>query len=210
LHLHLSEQPAENAACLAATGRTPTQVAADVGVLGPRTTAVHATHVSPGDVELLGSTGTTICLCPTTERDLADGVGPASALARAGCPLAVGSDSQAVIDLFEEARAMELDERLVSGVRGAHAPEALLAAATGGRALAVGERADFCVLALDSPRLAGFDPVAAASHVVFSATAADVASVVVAGREVVAGGRHVSIDTAAALRAAIAGMAAPA
>ena len=204
LHLHLSEQPAENAACLAATGRTPTQVAADAGVLGPRTTAVHATHVSPSDIELLGTTGTTVCLCPTTERDLADGVGPAAALARAGCPLAVGSDSQAVIDLFEEARAVELDERLVSGVRGAHRPDALLAAATGGRSLAVGEPADFCVLSLDSVRLAGFDPVAAASHVVFSATAADVTSVVVAGRKVVAGGRHASIDTAPALRAAIA------
>jgi formiminoglutamate deiminase len=204
LHLHLSEQPAENAACLAATGRTPTELAAGAGVLGPRTTAVHATHVSPEDVELLGSTGTTVCLCPTTERDLADGVGPAAALARAGCPLAVGSDSQAVIDLFEEARAVELDERLVTGVRGAHTPDALLAAATGGRGLAVGEPADFCVLSLDSARLAGFDPVAAASHVVFSASAADVTSVVVAGRQVVAGGRHTSIDTEATLRAAIA------
>jgi formiminoglutamate deiminase len=209
LHLHLSEQPAENVASLAATGRTPAQLAADTGVLGPHTTAVHATHLTAADLTLLGSSGTTACLCPTTERDLADGVGPASALRAAGCPLALGSDSQAVIDLFEEARAVELDQRLVTGVRGAHQPEALLAAAAGGRSLAVGEPADFLVLSLDSSRLAGFDPEAAAAHVVFSASAADVASVVVAGREVVRAGKHVSIDTAAALRSAIAAVTGP-
>lgn len=210
LHLHLSEQPAENEACLAATGRTPAQLAARAGVLGPQTTAVHATHVSAADIDLLGSSGTTVCLCPTTERDLADGVGPATALSAAGCPLAVGSDSHAVIDLFEEARAIELDERLVTGVRGQHQPEALLGAATGGRALVVGAPADFVVLSLESPRLAGFDPEAAAAHVVFSATAADVDSVVVGGRQAVAGGRHVCIDTAAALRAAITTVTRPA
>jgi cytosine/adenosine deaminase-related metal-dependent hydrolase len=124
--------------------------------------------------------------------------------------LALGSDSHAVIDLFEEARALELDERLVTGVRGAHEPAALLAAATGGRSLAVGQQADFLVLSLDSARLAGFEPKTAAAHVVFSATASDVASVVVGGREVVAGGRHVSIDTAGALRSAIAMVTGPA
>jgi formiminoglutamate deiminase len=209
LHLHLSEQPAENDACLAATGRTPTELAADAGVLGSRTTAVHATHVGVADIALLGSTATTVCLCPTTERDLADGVGPASALGAAGCPLAVGSDSHAVIDLFEEARAVELDERLVTGIRGRHEPAALLAAATGGRSLAVGQPADFLVLSLDSVRLAGFAPATAAAHVVFSATASDVTSVVVGGRQIVADGRHVSIDTAAALRSAIAAVTGP-
>ncbi len=102
---------------------------------------------------------------------------------------------------------MELDERLVTGVRGAHDPAALLRAATGGRSLAVGAPADFLVLSLDSVRLAGFEPGTAAGHVVFSATASDVASVYVGGREVVGSGRHVSIDTAAALRAAIAKLA---
>ena len=210
LHLHLSEQPAENLACVAATGRTPAQVAADAGVLGPRTTAVHATHVGSFDIGLLGSSGASVCLCPTTERDLADGVGPAAGLVAAGCSLALGSDSHTVIDLFEEARAVELDERLITGARGAHEPAALLAAATGGRSLEVGSPADLCVLSLDSVRLAGFDPSEAASHVVFAATAADVASVVVGGRCVVSGGRHRSIDTAAALRAAIATVTRPA
>jgi formiminoglutamate deiminase len=118
LHLHLSEQRAENQACLAATGHTPAALADSAGVLGPRTTAVHATHLSGTDVALLGATGTGVCLCPTTERDLADGIGPARALADAGSPLCLGSDSHAVIDLFEEARAVELDERLASERRG--------------------------------------------------------------------------------------------
>ena len=130
LHLHLSEQPAENDACLAETGMTPAALVAAAGVLGPSTTAVHATHVTPGDIALLGTTGTSICLCPTTERDLADGVGLGAAMAEAGSPLCVGSDSHAVIDLFEEARCVELHQRLVSGTRGHHSPVELLATAT--------------------------------------------------------------------------------
>ena len=100
-------------ACRAATGLSPTELAAERGVLGPSTVAVHATHVTAGDVALLGQTRDAVCLCPTTERDLGDGVGPAAALRDAGCPLRLGTDSHAVVDLFEEARAVELDERLV-------------------------------------------------------------------------------------------------
>ena len=77
LHVHLSEQPAENEACLARHGCTPTQLLAAEGALGTTTTAVHATHLTPADVELLGSARATACICPTTERDLADGIGPA-------------------------------------------------------------------------------------------------------------------------------------
>jgi formiminoglutamate deiminase len=199
LHLHLSEQPAENDACVAATGRTPTQLAHDHGVLGPSTTAVHCTHVTADDIALLGSSGTTACLCPTTERDLADGIGPASALARAGCSLRVGTDSHAVVDLFEEVRAIELDERLATGRRGIHDPHALLDAA----ALA---SADRITLDPGSVRLAGGDsdsddPV---PMVVAAATAADVTDVFVEGRQVVRDGAHVSMDVAASLRAAIA------
>ena len=102
------------------------------------TTAVHCTHVTAADIALLGASGTAACLCPTTERDLADGIGPAAALAAAGCQLRVGTDSHAVVDLFEEARAIELDERLATGRRGLHPPEALLAAATAGGAAAAG------------------------------------------------------------------------
>jgi formiminoglutamate deiminase len=216
LHLHLSEQRAENEACLAATGRTPTALASSAGVLGPRTTAVHATHLSGEDVARLGATGTTACFCPTTERDLADGVGPARALADAGSPLCLGSDSHAVTDLFEEARAVELDERLATGRRGHHRPADLLTAATGsgmdalawdaGR-LAPGRLADLVTVRLDSVRLAGARPADAVDHLVFAATAADVTSVVASGRQVVADGHHLLVDdVAAALGRAIAAL----
>ena len=214
LHLHLSEQRAENEVCLAATGRTPAALAGSAGVLGPRTTAVHATHLTGEDVARLGASGTSVCLCPTTERDLADGIGPAAALAAAGSPLCLGSDSNAVVDLFEEARAVELDERLASGRRGNHRPDDLLAAATeagmaalgwdAGR-LAPGRLADLVTVALGSPRLAGTRPVDAVDQLVFAATAADVTSVVASGRQIVQDGHHLLVgDVPAALTRAIA------
>jgi formiminoglutamate deiminase len=213
LHLHLSEQPAENQACLAATGRTPAALAESAGVLGPRTTAVHATHLTAEDIARLGATRTTACFCPTTERDLADGIGPARALTDAGSPLCLGSDSHAVVDLFEEARAVELDQRLATGRRGHHRPADLLAAATeagmdalgwdAGR-LAPGRLADLVSVRLDSVRLAGARPAEAVDHLVFAATAADVTSVVAGGRQVVEEGRHLLVDdVGAALTRAI-------
>lgn len=204
LHLHLSEQPAENGACMAATGRTPAQLCDEVGVLGPGTTAVHATHVTQGDIDLLGRSATAVCVCPTTERDLADGVGPAAALAAAGSSLRLGSDSNAVVDLFEEARAVELNERLATGRRGHHGAGALLSAATAGRRLAPGALSDFTTVSLASARLAGFDSGRAASHLVFAATASDVDTVVVGGLGVVVGGAHGSLDVAGELRTAVA------
>jgi formiminoglutamate deiminase len=214
LHVHVSEQPGENQACLAATGATPTQLLDRHGVLGRRTTAVHATHLTRPDIAALGSAGTVICLCPTTERSLADGVGPAAALREAGCPMSVGSDSHAIIDLFEEARAVELDERLATNERGHHRPEVLLAAATrDGMAslgwdageIAPGRLCDLVAVDLDAPRLAGFRPEDAAAFAVFAATAADVTHVVVGGRLVVEDRRHLLIaDPARELRQSIA------
>ncbi len=194
LHVHLSEQPAENEAALAHYGRTPTQLLAEQGVLGPLTSAVHATHLTDQDIATLGRTGTTSCFCPTTERDLADGIGPAMALRTAGSPLSLGSDQHAVIDLIEEARALEMHERLASLRRGRFTPAQLLAAATrhdslgwaDAGALIVGAWADLVAVRLDSPRTAGADP----AQVLLAATAADVATVVVDGRTVVADGRH--------------------
>ena len=214
LHVHLSEQRKENDACVAYHRKTPTQLLADAGVLGPRTTAVHATHLSDLDRTELGDTDTAVCFCPTTERDLADGIGPARALVDAGSPLCLGSDSHAVIDLFEEARAVELDERLRSERRGHFsAAELLLAATAGGHAalgwtdagaIAVGSRADLVTVRLDTVRTAGADPADAVAAVVFGATAADVTHVVVDGRETVRDGVHCGLpDVAGALRDAI-------
>ncbi|MGC5031717.1 formimidoylglutamate deiminase [Micromonospora sp. DT229] len=210
LHVHLSEQPAENDACRAVHGRTPTGLLADHGILGPATTAVHATHPTSGDVSLLGESRTGVCLCPTTERDLADGIGPARRMADAGTPLSLGSDSHAVIDLFEEARAVELDERLRTRKRGHFAPAELMhAASAAGHAalgwtdagrIAVGDRADLVTVRLDSVRTAGVAP----AGVWFAAGAADVTQVVVEGRVVVRDGRHLTVDVPQELADAIA------
>ncbi|HEY9369941.1 formimidoylglutamate deiminase [Streptomyces sp.] len=214
LHVHLSEQTAENDACLAAHGCTPTQLLAEHGVLGARTTGVHNTHLTDEDVTLLGSSATGTCMCPTTERDLADGIGPAVALQAAGSPLSLGSDSHAVIDLLEEARAMELNERLRSRTRGHWTAAALLRAATAdghaalgwsdaGR-LEAGALADFTTVTLGSIRTVGADPRLAAETAVFAATAADVTDVVVAGRPIVRAGAHATVQNpAAALNDAI-------
>jgi formiminoglutamate deiminase len=192
LHVHLSEQVAENDACRQAYARTPTQVLADAGALGPRTSAVHATHLTPEDVALLGGAATYACFCPTTERDLGDGIGPSRRLAAAGSPLTLGSDSHAVVDMFEEMRAVELDERLASQERGHWAAAELLAAAThdGHRSLgfpdagviAVGARADLVTLDTASLRTAGTG--ADEGTAVFAASAADVVRVVADGRVV--------------------------
>ncbi|MCH2412972.1 MAG: amidohydrolase family protein, partial [Acidimicrobiales bacterium] len=210
---HLSEQPADNEACLAHHGSTPTARLAGAGLLGPRCTAVHATHLSDADLGLLATTRSGVCLCPTTERDLADGIGPAGSLATAGVPLSLGSDSHAVIDPFEEARAVELDERLATLMRGTHSAAALLTAASatgyaalgwdGGGVLATGAPADLTTVGLDSVRLAGTDADTALASVVFAATAADVTHVVVAGNVVVRDGVHTSIDVPAELDASI-------
>lgn len=209
LHAHVSEQPAENDQCHAVHGCTPTELLDRQGALNERFTAVHATHLGDNDIGLLQSSHSTCCICPTTERDLADGIGPTAALSNAGVAMAIGSDSHAVIDPFEEVRAIELDQRLASLRRGTHRPGELLAAATdkgyrclgwdeGGR-IAVGALADLTSVAFTSPRLAGTDPQHAAAAVVFAATAGDVHHVVVGGRVVVAGGVHQTIDVATAL-----------
>lgn len=213
LHLHLSEQPAENAEARAATSCTPTELMAGAGVLAPGTTAVHATHLAGRDLELLAGSGTGVCLCPSTERDLGDGIGPAGALAAAGVQLSLGSDSHAVIDLLEEARLVELHERLATGRRGRFTPAELLSAATGGGMaalgwdagrLAPGQLADLVTVRLDGVRLAGTTADLLAG-VTFAACAADVTDVVVSGQPVVTAGRHLGVpDVAAALAGAIA------
>ena len=218
LHFHLSEQRAENDACLARYGRTPTQLLAEHGALGASSTAVHATHLAAEDIRALGGSRTTVCLTPTTERDLADGIGPARDLADAGSPLSLGSDSNAIIDLLEETRALELDERLRTEHRGHWAVRELLTAVTsdghdslgwaGAGRISPGALADLTTLSLDSVRLAGWEPGTLLESGVFAAGAADVTDVLVGGRRVVSDRQHAGIaDVPGALHEAIAAVA---
>ncbi|MFL6161644.1 MAG: formimidoylglutamate deiminase [Jatrophihabitantaceae bacterium] len=209
LHAHVSEQPAENQATLASYGRTPTELLAAAGFGGPRHTAVHATHLTDADIAFYGSSRTNVSFCPTTERDLADGIGPASALAEAGAVLTLGSDQHAAIDLLEEARALELDDRLASLRRGRFSPAQLVRALTSaGHAslgwddaglLAPGYRADLVAIRLDTVRTAGSLP----GQVIMAAGTADVHTVLVDGRPVVRDGQHVLGDVGALLTSAI-------
>ena len=161
---------------------------------------------------MLGASGTSICMCPTTERDLGDGLGHAAELASAGSPLVLGSDSHAVIDMFEEARAVELDDRLRLGKRDIHDPAVLLDGATtaGARSLgwesvglAPGGPADFIAVDVDTLRMAAWEPHEGIGPLIFGAAACDVTDVVVAGRRIVAGGEHADIEVLDELRGAL-------
>ncbi len=214
LHAHVAEQPREVADTEAVHGTGPVQVLAAAGALSPRFTAVHAVWLDHASVATLADAAATVCACPTTERDLADGVVDAAGLAAAGVGLALGSDQHAVIDLFEEARALELDQRLVTGIRGHHHPAALLAAATGGGAtslgwpetgrIEVGARADLAIVRTDSVRLAATAPRDLAAAVIHAATASDVTATMVDGTWIVRDGHHVRRDVVADLHAAFA------
>ena len=158
---------AENEACVAAYRRHARRACSTTPARsGPRTSVVHATHLTGPTSTCSAAAETFACLCPTTEADLADGIGPFGALAAAGCPLTVGSDSQAVIDLFEETRRIELYERLASraarplhrrGARPGRRPGTGTPASAGptpGRSRRA-SLADLVTVSLDSPRLAG-------------------------------------------------------
>jgi len=212
LHVHLSEQRRENEECVKVLGITPTDLLSDCGALSARLTAVHATHLTASDLGRLGLAACGVCACPTTERDLGDGVGQFSDLADAGAVLSIGSDSHAVIDPFEETRAIELNERLSRERRGLSGVSALIGAGTSGgsRALGwpegglrVGAMADLVSIRLSSPRLAGplsgSDPEGLLARIVFAGCAADVDSVVVGGRCVVEAGEHTILGPSRAI-----------
>ena len=191
LHIHLAEQAAEVEECVRVEGITPAELLEREGVLGPDLVAIHAIHMNERDIALLGNNEVAVCACPTTERDLGDRVGPLTSLADAGCALAVGSDSNAVIDMLEEARGIELDQRRATGQRVLHEPEELFAAATvnGMRALGwesgelrPGMLADFVTLAEPSLPRRDID----LGYVIFGCSRGDVTNVVVGGETVIA------------------------
>ena len=202
VHAHVAEQPAEVRACVAAHGVGPLQLLASAGLVDERFVAVHLTHPSEGDEELVARTGMRICACPSTELDLGDGFLPMSM--RDSERLCVGSDSHAQIDLFAEARALELHGRGQAGRRlvlaqsqqvDALAAEVLRCATLRGRsalgwngaALAEGSGADLVGLDLQRPAAEGVPPLCAAA---FNATPEWVSDVWTAGRRIVADGRH--------------------
>jgi formimidoylglutamate deiminase len=217
LHLHVSEQPREVQECVAEHGVPPVLLLERLGALGPRTTAVHAIHLSDAEVRALG--GAHVCACPTTERNLGDGVVPADRLLAAGARLSLGVDSHAQADLLEEARELELHLRLVTGQRAvlqaapaeqvpsgrgavgaridAVAWTLLTAATAGGYAslglrggrLAPGEPADFLAVELDHPAVAGATAEDLLPALVFGASSGAITSLWVGGAPVVQAGQ---------------------
>jgi len=195
VHAHVSEQIGENLTTQLVYGASPVEHLTDAGLLGEGFTAVHATHLSDIDLDLMGRSGAAACFCPTTERDLADGIGPGCELAEQDVPICLGSDQHAVIDPFEEIRGIEMHERLKSNERGRFGVAQLLEMGTsagyrslgweGGR-IAVGALADVVAVRTDSRRTGGVAP----GQIIFGATGADVTDVVVGGRRIVSNGVH--------------------
>ena len=107
LHVHADEQPREIEECVAEHGIRPVELLAETGCLGPRTTVVHATHADDRELDLLAETGARVCLCPTTEANLADGFAPVERLVERGIGICVGSDSNVRIDPLEELRELD-------------------------------------------------------------------------------------------------------
>jgi formimidoylglutamate deiminase len=123
VHMHVAEQPAEVSACVEEYGRTPIALLQSEGLLSEHFTAVHAIHVTPKAIPSFARTGAMVCACPTTERNLGDGVVPADEYFKHDVPICLGTDSHAQIDLLEDARELEYHlrlqklERAVLGVR---------------------------------------------------------------------------------------------
>jgi len=188
LHMHVSEQPREVEESLAEHGRRPVELLDELGVLGPRFCAVHATHLLPAEARALG--GSHVCVCRTTERDLGDGSPDLGALVAAGARLSAGVDSHARSDPFEELRAMELDERARVGRRNVALDGEMLLEAGGANGYAAigfagAESEDEVVLDPRDLSLSGVERLG----VVFAADARAVREVRVAGEAIVRDGR---------------------
>jgi formimidoylglutamate deiminase len=212
LHMHISEQIGENAACEAEYDVTPVRLMADNGILSLGTTLIHAIHLTAAEFKAVAVNGTTICSCPTTERNLGDGILAADTAAMLGIPIAFGTDSQAQIDILEDARQIEYHLRLRDQQRGvldAAAREdwatrepigtSLFRSATsngyaslgldGGR-LAAGQPADFFTVDLNDLSILGVDAASLTSQAVFALAKSAVRDVAVQGQLILEDGKH--------------------
>lgn len=213
VHMHVAEQTAEVEACIEEYGRSPVALLDTEGLLSERFSAVHAIHVTPNAINALARERASVCACPTTERNLGDGVVPVDAYFNAGVPVSLGTDSQIQIDLLEDARELEYHLRLQQTARNILVPDGetdqsalarrLFACATtsgaasigfNGGSLEPGAPADFFTVDLDDPSIAGSSPENLLANVVFSLSRTAIKDVVVGGKVIVADGRHAEQD----------------
>ena len=206
IHMHVAEQRAENAACEEEYGATPVQLLARNGLLTSRSTLVHAIHITPDELDALADAKATVCSCPTTERNLGDGIIDAEAAIAKGVGFCFGSDSQATIDLLEDARELDYHLRLVreqrvilDGVAEMDISQRLLGYATAGGARSLGVNAgelrpgacaDFFTVDLNDVSIAGATAEGLTAAVVFGMDRAAVCDVVIGGERIVDNGRH--------------------
>jgi formimidoylglutamate deiminase len=202
VHMHVAEQPAEVSACIEEYGRSPVALLDTEGLLSNRFTAVHAIHVTPKAIAAISRAGASVCACPTTERNLGDGVVPVDAYFNAGVPMALGTDSQIQIDLLEDARELEYHLRLQQTARNVLAPQddasssALArhlfdcATVNGAKSIGFQAPADFFTVDLDDPSIAGASQDDLLANIVFSLSRTAMRDVVVAGKQIVENGRH--------------------
>lgn len=206
VHMHISEQIAENSSCRAEYGSTPISLLAKENLLTGSFTAVHATHTTNEEIRMMADAGAVICACPTTERNLGDGILSADRVMRAGVPIALGSDSQAQIDSLEDARQLDYHLRLsyqeravLDQINGQPLAQRLLNCATingaGSLGVTAGELAnnayaDFFTVDLDHPSIAGNSPEDLLSILVFGLPPSAIRDVVVNGRLIIRDGRH--------------------
>lgn len=207
LHMHVSEQPAEVDACRAEYNCTPFELLDGLGMLHENFTAIHAIHLQPGEIERMGRGAITVGACPTTERNLGDGILPADELMKAGVSIAFGTDSHSQTDGFENARELETNLRLSKLERAVldgslDQPMSVLlldcATRSGARSLHVeagaleaGKFADFLTIDLQDAAVAGAQPEDLLNTIVLSASPRAIADVVVHGEPVVTAHRHV-------------------
>ena len=213
VHMHVAEQTAEVEACIEEYGRSPVALLDTEGLLSEKFTAVHAIHVTPKAISALARAQANVCACPTTERNLGDGLVPVDAYFNAGVPVSLGTDSQTQIDLLEDARELEYHLRLQRTARNILAPggetdesalaRRLFACATtagatsigfDGGSLEPGAPADFFTVDLDDPSVAGSTTDNLLTNVVFSLSRTAIKDVVVGGKMIVADGRHAQQD----------------